>query len=249
MIKHEDEYLDYIKSQGVGAKDIVADSAKSYRGYLNAVSGLLEIDISPETIHSKQDVEELAELLLEHRKRNTVRNYCSALNRYVEMVQKENLWRPSLTSEIHDAWIAYNQSTNRIATLLGRTANIVGEYAEYLFAQHFQARLLIASSISADIQDRQGLLYQVKARKIPASGRPTTSLGIIRSWDFDVLCVVLFNTDGSIHRAITIPVDSARKYAKPNALQNGDVVTTSAQFLNDGDSADITDKLSKVMCA
>jgi len=37
MIKFLKEYEVYIKEQGVGAKDIVADSIKSYVSYLNTV--------------------------------------------------------------------------------------------------------------------------------------------------------------------------------------------------------------------
>ena len=36
-IEYKEEYQAYIKKQGVGSNDIVADSVKSYISYLNSV--------------------------------------------------------------------------------------------------------------------------------------------------------------------------------------------------------------------
>jgi hypothetical protein len=34
--------------------------------------------------------------------------------------------------DIKDLWLKFNEYSNRLAKVLGRTSNLVGEYAEYL---------------------------------------------------------------------------------------------------------------------
>ena len=57
----------------------------------------------------------------------------------------------------------FNQSSNALSKILGRTNNVVGEYAEYLVCKYLNGEMLSPSNKSADIQDRDGKLYQVKA--------------------------------------------------------------------------------------
>jgi hypothetical protein len=144
--------------------------------------------------------------------------------------------------DVSDLWLKFNEYANKLADALGRTSNIVGEYAEYLAHKHYGGRLLPASNCSADIQDDSGLLYQVKARKI--KGVPTTQLSVIRSWDFDYLIVVLFDAEGAISRALEVPVEVAREHGVANSHQNGWVITTSQRFLQDPGAVDITIQLS-----
>lgn len=138
-------------------------------------------------------------------------------------------------------WLKYNDYANKIADALGRTSNIVGEYAEKIANDYYKGTLLAISEASADIKADDGTLYQVKARKI--KGTSSTQLGIIRSWNFDYLVVVLFNSDGSVMRALEVPVDVAKEYAVDNNNQNGGIITTSQSFLNDARSKDITNFL------
>jgi hypothetical protein len=35
-------------------------------------------------------------------------------------------------ANVKDLWLKFNEYSNKLATALGRTSNIVGEYAEYL---------------------------------------------------------------------------------------------------------------------
>ena len=74
-----------------------------------------------------------------------------------------------------------------------------------------------------------------------------TSLGVIRSWNFDLLVVVLFNTDGSLQKAVELNVEDAKRLAKDNEYQNGNVITTTQRFFDDDGVRDITAQLKKVM--
>lgn len=67
---------------------------------------------------------------------------------------------------INKHWLQFNESSNKLTEALGRTANIVGEYAEYLSHKHYGGKLLKISGSSADIICAAGHLYQVKARKL-----------------------------------------------------------------------------------
>ena len=131
-----------------------------------------------------------------------------------------------------------------LADALGRTSNIVGEYAEYLAHLHYGGTLLNASSTSADIKSDDGTRYQVKARKCKTT--QTTQLGVIRSWDFDYLVVILFDDNGTVTHGLEFPVNVAKEHAKPNSHQNGRVITTNQNFLTDHRAKDITEILSKL---
>ena len=144
--------------------------------------------------------------------------------------------------EVKDLWIRFNEYSNKLANALGRTSNIVGEYAEYLAHQYYGGKLLGVSDSSADIKAESGTLYQVKSRKI--KGTPTTQLNVIRSWDFDYLVVILFDANGGIERALEVPVNIAKEYGAANSHQNGWVITTTQEFLNDNRSKDITISLN-----
>ena len=141
-----------------------------------------------------------------------------------------------------DLWLKFNEYSNKLAAALGRTSNIVGEYAEHLAHKHYGGRLLKISGSSTDIKAVDGTLYQVKSRKI--KGTPSTQLNVIRSWHFDYLVVILFDANGAVKKALEVPVEIAKEYGVANSHQNGWVITTSQKFLNDTRSKDITVPLS-----
>ncbi|MGE4296248.1 MAG: hypothetical protein AB7E49_11150 [Campylobacterales bacterium] len=144
---------------------------------------------------------------------------------------------------INEMWTKFNDYSNRLAEELGRTSNIVGEYAEYLACQYYEGKHLKISGASADVEDRDGHLYQIKSRKIKKG--MTTQLNVIRSWEFDYLVVILFGESGQVQKAIEVPVRIAREYAVENSHQNGFIITTTQKFLNDEHCKDITDPLKK----
>jgi hypothetical protein len=144
--------------------------------------------------------------------------------------------------DVKDLWLKFNEYSNKLTIALGRTSNIVGEYAEHLAHKHYGGRLLDISGASADLEAPDGTLYQVKSRKI--KGSPSTQLNVIRSWDFDFLVVILFESSGAIKKAVQVPVEVAKEYGASNNHQNGWVITTSQKFLNDHRSTDVTVSLS-----
>ncbi|MDD4490692.1 MAG: hypothetical protein PHD30_09370 [Paludibacter sp.] len=147
-------------------------------------------------------------------------------------------------NEITDLWKEYNTSSKRLKEKLGRTSNFVGEYAEYLVNKYLKGELLTASHASADIKAPNGDLHQVKSRKI-INGL-TTQLGIIRSWNFDFLTIILFDDNGSVIKGLIYPKSIAKKYAVENEHQNGWVISTTNEFLNDGNKLDITQKIRQL---
>lgn len=146
--------------------------------------------------------------------------------------------------DLQSLWLKFNEYSNKLSSALGRTSNIVGEYAEYLSHQYYGGRLLYISGLGADIETEDGKLYQVKSRKI--KGATSTQLNVIRSWDFHYLIVILFDPNGAIKKALEVPVEVAKEYGIKNSHQNGWVITTSKKFLNDRRSKDISDFLSAI---
>ena len=94
MIQHAERYLDYIQRRGVGAHDRVASSPASSISYLNSVSQLLGADVSPDVLHSEEDVQRVVAKLRGARKPATIRNYASAMRQYVAMVCDVGEWGP-----------------------------------------------------------------------------------------------------------------------------------------------------------
>jgi hypothetical protein len=144
-------------------------------------------------------------------------------------------------NNLTELWKKYNYNTVEISTVLGRTSNIVGEYAEHLINNHLKGKILEASTASADIKTSDNKYYQVKARKI--SNNLSTQLGIIRSWNFDYLAVILFSQRGEVLKSIICPRHIAEKYAVHNKHQNGWVITTSQDFLHNPECSDITQQI------
>lgn len=146
--------------------------------------------------------------------------------------------------EIADLWKEYNISTELLKQRLGRTSNLLGEYAEYLVNEYLKGELLTASNASADIAAPNGELYQVKSRKI--TGNATTQLSIIRSWNFDYLAIVLFDKKGSVIKGLICPKVVSEQYGVYNEHQNGWVISTTSNFLNDQNHIDITNQLREL---
>lgn len=146
--------------------------------------------------------------------------------------------------EIADLWKEYNISTELLKQKLGRTSNLLGEYAEYLVNEHLKGELLTASNASADIKTSNGEFYQVKSRKI--INNLTTQLSIIRSWNFNYLAVVLFDKKGSVIKGLICLKSVSEQYGVYNEHQNGWVISTTNSFLQDENHIDITNQLREL---
>ncbi|WP_127142114.1 hypothetical protein [Flagellimonas marinaquae] len=147
------------------------------------------------------------------------------------------------TNGIATLWKKYNFLHEQLKVELGRTSNLTGEYAEYLINAHLRGDLLKPSTHSADIIVND-LFYQVKSRR--TSKTLNTQLGIIRSWDFDFLAVVLFDNVGKVLKAMLYPKETVLEYAKKNRLQNGWVLSMTRQVLDHKSGTDITQSLRKI---
>jgi len=142
---------------------------------------------------------------------------------------------------IAELWKEYNSTTELLIQKLGMTSNLLGDYAEYLVNKYLNGELLTASNASADIKASNGDLHQIKSRK--TRNNSTTQLGIIRSWDFDYLTVVLFDKNGSVQRALICLKSVSKQYAVRNKHQNGWVISTTNNFLTNENHIDITNQL------
>lgn len=88
MIQYQDKYVAYIKANGVGSNDKVADSCKSYISYLNSVQKHLGISISASTLSREVDIVNISEKLKKQTTLSdkTIKNYGSAMKQYVSLV-------------------------------------------------------------------------------------------------------------------------------------------------------------------
>ena len=92
MIQHENMYLDFIASRGVGKNDKVASSQKSYIDYLNRVSKELSVDVTPALLRTTSDVERIAAKLKRLKvNAGSIDNIAVAMRHYVDMVAEKNL--------------------------------------------------------------------------------------------------------------------------------------------------------------
>lgn len=91
MIQYQKQFEKHIRAKGVGKNDKVSDSVKSYISYLNSVAKHLAIEISPSTLKNKMDIDTLCLKLNSHVSKKTVKNYQTAMNHYVEMLDNSQL--------------------------------------------------------------------------------------------------------------------------------------------------------------
>ncbi len=66
----------------------------------------------------------------------------------------------TMKNDTNDLWKEYNQYSKKLVDRLGKTNNIVGEYAEHLAQKYTGGELLKSSNPSADIKAVDGKLYQ-----------------------------------------------------------------------------------------
>lgn len=142
-------------------------------------------------------------------------------------------------------WLDFCSAKNRIAAALGRSSNVVGELAERVVAEYHGTSPFEVSHPSADVELEDHTLIQVKARML--TDVRTTSLSAFRSWNFDVLAVILFEPDGTISFGGEIPRDAARRHAREVTHVNGWMISTTHDFLSDPAFTDLTDAYRKTL--
>lgn len=142
-------------------------------------------------------------------------------------------------------WKEYNKARFLLEEKLGCTNNVVDEYAKYLIKKYLNGELLDMSHESADIK-KDEILYRVKSTTLNYGPTITTSLSVIRTWDFDYLAVIVFDEYGDIKRASIVPALVAKKLAVENQYQSGYVITTTRNFFNCRKHKDITLEVKKL---
>ena len=119
MIEHQDRYLNYIKEQGVGAKDKVPNATpKSYISFLGRVSRILGVDISPELLNCEQDIERIKSQIKSQIIGKSFGNVVSAMRQYVSMVSAVGLWPAKnlfLPEEIADPSLCFEGAARIIS--------------------------------------------------------------------------------------------------------------------------------------
>jgi hypothetical protein len=107
-----------------------------------------------------------------------------------------------------------------------RTANApAGDYAEYLVARALGGNLAHNSEKSWDVATPDDKHLQVKCRVVFNPKTPSQrQLSPFRSFDFDVLVVVLFDDAYVVWRALQIPVALVRELAVHHDHVNGSVL-------------------------
>lgn len=145
---------------------------------------------------------------------------------------------PAPTEPIGRLWLDFCSAKIRISAALGRSNNVVGELAERVVAEYHGTVPFSVSHPSADVELADGTLIQVKARML--TDDKATALSAFRSWNFDVLAVILFEPDGRIAFGGEIPRDVARKHAREVAHVNGWQIWTTQRFLEDPAFTDLT---------
>jgi hypothetical protein len=91
MILHKEKFQEFIIAKGVGRNDKVADSVKSYVSYLNSISRHLNIEVTPNTIKTPENIQNICLKLSGKVSEKTINNYRSAMKHYIEMVESFNL--------------------------------------------------------------------------------------------------------------------------------------------------------------
>ncbi len=91
MILHKEKFEEYIRAEGVGQNDKVADSVKSYVSYLNSVSRHLDIEVSPASLRTPENIQSICLKLAGKVSKKTINNYSSAMRQYIAMVKRYKL--------------------------------------------------------------------------------------------------------------------------------------------------------------
>ena len=132
---------------------------------------------------------------------------------------------------------------------ISRTGNgLVGDYAEWLFAQAFGWRLAGNSERGWDAESPDGERIQIKARRL-SSPSASRQLGAIRRLDdaaFHRLGAVLFDADMAILRAALIPFGTVRALARYTGHTNSWRLILSDRVWTRPGVEDVTERLRQV---
>jgi hypothetical protein len=124
--------------------------------------------------------------------------------------------------------------------------NPVSDYAETLTSRTLGLELSGASNKGFDARDRNGIRYQIKARRL--DGRSSRQLGVIRNLrnrPFDVCIAILFDRRFEPAEVYRIPIGEIRKYGKFSKHQNGWILQVRPPLTTDKRVRDMTSRFAK----
>lgn len=140
-------------------------------------------------------------------------------------------------------WKIYCVVQKSIAEAMGRTKNIVGEFAEQLVCQYYKGKLANKSQKSYDFLVK-GKRFQVKSRMI--NQYDGVQLSDFQNWNFDFLVVVIFSPrTGKVLRAGKFKKEDAEVFAKEKKSNKRSIIITSKKFWEQGEI--FTDDLNKFL--
>ncbi len=126
-----------------------------------------------------------------------------------------------------------------------RTGNApTGDYAETLVKVAFSGELAPNSEKSWDVRTPDEEKIQVKSRLLDD---PTKSkqrqLSPIRSWGFDSLVIVLFDSTYRVWKAVKVPADLVRGTGTHSDWVNGELIIARDSLLSHDKAQDVTELL------
>lgn len=123
-----------------------------------------------------------------------------------------------------------------------RTGNApTGDYAETLVKVAFSGELAPNSEKSWDVLTPEGEKLQVKSRLLDDPTRSKQrQLSPIRSWGFDSLVIVLFDSTYQVWRAAKVPADLVRGTGTHSDWVNGELIVARDSLLDHPRANDIS---------
>ena len=117
-----------------------------------------------------------------------------------------------------------------------------GDWAETLVRVAYDGQLAAKSEKGYDVITADGTRLQVKARALDHHDVGSHTTSVFRSWEFDVMVVVLLDPDDlSVGRAAELPLEVVRDRARHVEHVNGYVLVPNQALLDQG--ADVTERL------
>ena len=142
-------------------------------------------------------------------------------------------------------WRDYRDARWAITEAIGRFSNIEAEVSELVVEQLHGGYRLKESSKSTDVVTPEGLRIQVKSRVLRQGD--VTKLGTIRSWDFDILVIVLFSEDGEVSFAGEISSEAAREHAHWEERVSGYSISTTKALRFDSRMRDRSGEYQRIV--
>lgn len=140
-------------------------------------------------------------------------------------------------------WKIYCIVQKSIAEAMGRTKNIVGEFAEQLACRYYKGKLTNKSQKSYDFLAKRKR-FQVKSRMI--NQYDGVQLSDFQNLDFDFLVVIIFSPrTGKVLRAAKFKKEDVEVFAKEKKSKKRSIIITSKKFWEQGEI--ITDDLNKFL--